>query len=329
MKILLENFKTVTCSLLLAFHDCHFSKHQTEVENRRKQLKRLAFVIHAGRRDQYGRYLNNILEKLVESLKIPNATRLYSQVFVCLRVLLTRIDVTNLSPIWPLIITETIRAFETSSDKELLLSVCKFVDTALILLPQTFQLFKWSFIQDSSVTELLRKHSASAMANQRSQVNQHAAPGGGGMVFVPHLQLLAKRLERQRKKARKKSQRRQSRSPSKSKAREQEEERKREDVPKDEVAEEERKPSPHSRSGIFGNGISYKNKKRPILLMRSIDNVSELIPFHRIVSSLHQRQSQSNDVDYKFLDDLIRSDFIESNYFPNPLLQDIREPSPF
>lgn len=295
-------------------------------------------MIHAGRRDQYGRYLNNILEKLVESFKIPNATRLYSQVFVCLRVLLTRIDVTNLSPIWPLIITETIRAFETSSDKELLLSVCKFVDTALILLPQTFQLFKWSFIQDSSVTELLRRHSVSAMAPQKNRdqrAPQAASGGGGGIVFVPHLQLLAKRLEHQRKKARKKMQRRMSKSPSKAKAKVEEaqvdndqDERKREDnqdmMPNEEVA-----VSPHNHSGIYGNGISYKNKKRPILLMRSIDNVSELIPFHRIVSSLHQRQSQSNDVDYKFLDDLIRSDFIESDHFPNPLLQDIREPSPF
>merc|ERR1712018_60806 len=84
------------------------------------------------------------------------------------------------------------------------------------------------------------------------------------------------------------------------------------------------------KSGIFGNGLSYNNNmKRPILLMRTIRNVYELIPFHRIVSSLHQRQSQTIDVDYKFLDDLIRSDFIESNHFPNPLLQDIREPSPF
>lgn len=298
------------------------------MEHRRKQLKRLAFVIHAGRRDQYGRYLNTILEKLVESLKIPSATRLYSQVFVCLRVLLTRIDVQNLSPIWPLIITETIRAFETSSDKELLLSVCKFVDTALILLPQTFQLFKWSFIQNESVAELLRKHSGKGGNNQPT-VNA---------VFVPHLQLLAKRLERQRKK--KERRRSRSRSPDKSQLRRASvsrspdkvsprSKRKRAAAEEEKEEEKERRPSAHNRSGIFGNGISSQNKKRPILLMRSIDDVSELIPFHRIVSSLHQRQSQSNDVDYKFLDDLIRSDFIESDHFANPLLQDIREPSPF
>lgn len=270
----------------------------------------------------------------MESLKIPNATRLYSQVFVCLRVLLTRIDVTNLSPIWPLIITETIRAFEKSSDGELLLSVCKFVDTALILLPQTFQLFKWSFIQDSSVTELLRKHSASLMDPVK---REHSNGGGVNAVFVPHLQLLAKRLEHQRilkAQRREKVERRRSISRSKSRSNADRSnvsdvlnKAMNEDVDDEDV--EERKSVTHNRSGIFGNGISHKNKKRPILLMRSIDDVSELIPFHRIVSSLHQRQSQSNDVDHKFLDDLIRSDFIESDYFPNPLLQDIREPSPF
>ncbi len=39
-----------------------FAKHETDVNNRAQQLKRLAFVIHAGRRDQYGRYLTQIVE---------------------------------------------------------------------------------------------------------------------------------------------------------------------------------------------------------------------------------------------------------------------------
>eukprot|EP01083_Nonionella_stella_P181918 653113_1 len=285
LKYELLNSPTSTINVL-------FNKHQVEIENRTKQLKRLAFVIHAGRRDQYGRYLNTILEKLVEALKISNASILYCQVFVCLRVLLTRIDVTNLSPIWPLIITKTIEFFETSSDKELLLSVCKFVDTALILLPQTFQLFKWSFIQDSNTQKLLRRHSSSSTCATENQNNN----GSADTVFIPHLQLLAKRLEQERKDEKKK------------------------DKENHEVC----------KSGMFGNGLNYnKSMKRPILLMRTIQDVYELIPFHRIVSSLHQQQSQTIHVEYKFLDDLIRSDFIQSSYFANPLLQDIREPSPF
>jgi len=282
------------------------ASHEVEIENRRAQLKRLAVVIHSGRRDQYGRYLTAIIGKLVESLKVPRAARLYSQVFVALRVLLTRINVANLSPIWPLIITETIRAFERSSDKELLLSVCKFVDTALILLPQTFQLFKWSFIAD---------HDAAAAVQPE---DRHS-------VFVPHLQTLAARLEHevQRKRARQRAAEREAKVD--------DDDDDGGDDGKEPLQRRERERSDtHSMAGGFGSGVSSDGtKKRPILLMRSIDDVSELIPFHRIVSSLHQRQSQSIEVDHEFLDDLIRSDFIESDYFPNPLLQDIREPSPF
>merc|ERR1712130_259482 len=79
------------------------------------------------------------------------------------------------------------------------------IDTALILLPQTFQLFKWSFIQDSSTKELLRRHSScdsSKHSNYDSLSNlisSQSPNGGGTAVFIPHLQLLAKRLEAERK----------------------------------------------------------------------------------------------------------------------------------
>ena len=76
------------------------------------------------------RYFSLILEKLVDALKMPDAVKCYlrlfhdlcatlcqflvqdilhAQIFQCLRVLLTRVDVSNLSTVWPLIITETIR----------------------------------------------------------------------------------------------------------------------------------------------------------------------------------------------------------------------------
>merc|ERR1712129_638068 len=135
--------------------------------------------------------------------------------------------------------------------KELLLSVCKFVDTALLLLPQTFQLFKWSFIQVPDASNKL-------------------------CTFEPHLKLLTNRLERQRKNENEK--------------------------------EEETKEEEQKQFGIGWN--ESESKKRPILLMRTIKNVYELIPFHQIISSIHQRQSKIIDIDYKFLDDLIRSDFI-------------------
>merc|ERR1711933_297410 len=107
------------------------------------------------------------------------------------------------------------------TDKELLLAVCKFVDTALILLPQTFQIFKWSFIRVQNFSNGMQSEPPSP--------------------FIPHLQLLAKRLEQQRQ--------------SEENLDEEEEEKK---------------------EKMFGSGLSeFGNKKRPILPMRKIRSVYE------------------------------------------------------
>ena len=167
-----------------------FGSKESELAARRATLKKLAFVLHSGRRDQYARYLSPILERIIENLKIlpptpltghPSASAvehqkdlvrsvhaLHAQVFLCLRVLLTRVSPEHLASIWPILLMELIRIFshskngltgaskssDTSSGSlsptsaTLLSQACKFLDTALVLVPAQFALYAWMFVRD-------------------------------------------------------------------------------------------------------------------------------------------------------------------------------------
>ena len=157
--------------------------------------------------------------------------------------------------------------FENAADnKDLLLSVCKFIDTALILLPQHLQLFKWLFVQDAAANQIPRN-----LATKSTALNT---------TFVPQLQVLAQRLNAI--------------------------------IAKNETS---------NKSKGFGTGFnSNQQKRRPVLLMRSIESVQQLAKFHAIVSAVDQKRLQTVEVDMEFLNQLILSDFIESDSFPNLLV---------
>ncbi len=57
-----------------------FTSHDTEMRERARYMKRLAFVLHAGRKDQYARHLSTILTIIVEALKLQGAAGLQIQV---------------------------------------------------------------------------------------------------------------------------------------------------------------------------------------------------------------------------------------------------------
>eukprot|EP01133_Synstelium_polycarpum_P019050 gene19050-22806_t len=127
-----------------------FVNKESEYLGRAKQLKRLSFLIWSGVENQYLSILPIVQEKIVESLKIPNANVLHLQVFMCLRVLLLRITHENLRSFWPIILTELIDILSHAENSELVLASCKFLDLALTIPPVTeqFSLFEWVFIKD-------------------------------------------------------------------------------------------------------------------------------------------------------------------------------------
>ncbi|KAM9298088.1 protein DOP1A isoform 4-T4 [Morus bassanus] len=83
-----------------------FANRDVELEQRAMLLKRLAFAIFSSEIDQYQKYLPDIQERLVESLRLPQVPTLHSQVFLFFRVLLLRMSPQHLTSLWPTMITE-------------------------------------------------------------------------------------------------------------------------------------------------------------------------------------------------------------------------------
>ncbi|KAM3852165.1 protein DOP1A [Vipera latastei] len=88
-----------------------FANRDVELEQRAMLLKRLAFAIFSSEVDQYQKYLPDIQERLVESLRLPQEPTLHSQVFLFFRVLLLRMSPKHLTSLWPTMITELVQVF--------------------------------------------------------------------------------------------------------------------------------------------------------------------------------------------------------------------------
>ncbi|KAK1171168.1 protein dopey-1-like isoform X2 [Acipenser oxyrinchus oxyrinchus] len=88
-----------------------FTNRDAELEQRAMLLKRLAFTIFSSEVDQYQKYLPDIQERLVESLRLPQVPTLHAQVFLFFRVLLLRVSPQHLTSLWPTMITELVQVF--------------------------------------------------------------------------------------------------------------------------------------------------------------------------------------------------------------------------
>ncbi|XP_026868324.2 protein dopey-1 isoform X2 [Electrophorus electricus] len=88
-----------------------FTNRDAELEQRAMLLKRLAFTIYSSEVDQYQKYLPDIQERLVESLRLPQVPILHAQVFLFFRVLLLRVSPQHLTSLWPTMITELVQVF--------------------------------------------------------------------------------------------------------------------------------------------------------------------------------------------------------------------------
>ncbi|XP_078412938.1 protein DOP1A isoform X2 [Cetorhinus maximus] len=88
-----------------------FASREAELEQRAMLLKRLAFAIFSSEVDQYQKYLPDIQERLVESLRLPQVPTLHAQVFLFFRVLLLRMSPRHLTSLWPTMITELVQVF--------------------------------------------------------------------------------------------------------------------------------------------------------------------------------------------------------------------------
>ncbi|GAA6052531.1 hypothetical protein JCM3770_003812, partial [Rhodotorula araucariae] len=135
-----------------------FTNRELESLSRALSLRRLTYVLLTGPKDRYLTQLPVMQEKVVDLLRSPVGDMVHAEVYLCLRVLFCRIDNQHLSGLWPVILTELLRLFDSLVDQtvpddsdllQLVLSACKFLDLTLVLQTEEFQIHEWMFVTDT------------------------------------------------------------------------------------------------------------------------------------------------------------------------------------
>ncbi|KIY73422.1 hypothetical protein CYLTODRAFT_365976 [Cylindrobasidium torrendii FP15055 ss-10] len=135
-----------------------FTNKEYEMLLRSLNLRRLAFVIFTGDKNQFLTQLPSIQEKLVDTLRNVSTPTVQSEVYLCLRVLLCRLSPHNLMSFWPTILMELYRLFQGSLENvpadgseelQLVLAACKCLDLLFTLQTEEFQIYQWVFMTDT------------------------------------------------------------------------------------------------------------------------------------------------------------------------------------
>jgi len=161
-----------------------FQAKDSEAIQRVRLLRRISFVMFSEDKDEYVEQLPAILEKLSESMKSFEAPMVHSEVLFCMRVVLARVSPDYLASFWPLVLTEATTVLAAAQKKQissrvefdLFLAALKFLDLALVLVPEEMAMYRWIFFADSS----------------QMMVDVQVAHAG----FVPLLQLLISEADR-------------------------------------------------------------------------------------------------------------------------------------
>ena len=85
-----------------------FANREYESLTKAMAIRRLSYTILCGERNRYLAQLPAIQEKVVELLRVQVSDLVHSEVYLCLRVLLCRIDNQHLASFWPIILSELV-----------------------------------------------------------------------------------------------------------------------------------------------------------------------------------------------------------------------------
>ncbi|XP_077150008.1 protein DOP1B isoform X1 [Ranitomeya variabilis] len=85
-------------------------------EQKAMLLKRQGFAVFSGELDQYHLYLPLIQERLTDNIRVGQTPIMAAQMFLFFRVLLLRIAPQHLTSLWPIMVTELIHAFVQLQD---------------------------------------------------------------------------------------------------------------------------------------------------------------------------------------------------------------------
>nr|CUU99408.1 hypothetical transcript [Hymenolepis microstoma] len=96
-----------------------FSSKEAECEQRAAHLKKINFIVFASEREQYCRSVSEILERLTDNLRVMTDLNapILTQMFLCTRVLVTRISSESLASLWLLVIPELMNVFRIFAER--------------------------------------------------------------------------------------------------------------------------------------------------------------------------------------------------------------------
>lgn len=77
-------------------------------------LRRMSYILLCGEKNQFLTSLPTIQEKLVDVLKNTSAPVVQAEVYLCVRVLMSRLSQHNLDSFWPVILSEMVRIDQLS-----------------------------------------------------------------------------------------------------------------------------------------------------------------------------------------------------------------------
>ncbi|GAA5972409.1 hypothetical protein JCM8115_004327 [Rhodotorula mucilaginosa] len=135
-----------------------FTNRELEVLSRALALRRLTYTLFCSPKDTSLAQLPAVQEKLVDLLRSPVGDLVHAEVYLCLRVLFCRIDNQHLAGLWPVLLTELLRLFDSLFDHtiaedsdllQLVCAACKFIDLTLVLQTEDFQIHEWIFVTDT------------------------------------------------------------------------------------------------------------------------------------------------------------------------------------
>lgn len=133
-----------------------FINRESEMISRSLNLRRLSFVLLSAEHNHYLTQLPSIQEKLVDILRNDVVSpQVHSEVYLCLRVLMTRVSAQHMNNFWPVILAELLKVFEGTMEEPpadgdegllLVLAACKFLDLLLLMQSEDFQMYVRSSI---------------------------------------------------------------------------------------------------------------------------------------------------------------------------------------
>ncbi|VDL29077.1 unnamed protein product [Hymenolepis diminuta] len=96
-----------------------FSSKEAECEQRAAHLKKISFIVFASEREQYCRSVSEILERLTDNLRAMTDLNvpILTQMFLCTRVLVTRLSSESLASLWLLVIPELVYVFRVFAEQ--------------------------------------------------------------------------------------------------------------------------------------------------------------------------------------------------------------------